>query len=216
MAEIPMPVCELCEKRRARRDCPGIRGQICSICCGAEREVTISCPLDCPYLEEARRHERPAATPEQEPPSADIELSDAFLEENSHLLTLAAGGLLEAALQIPGAVDADVRDALASLVRTWRTLESGLYYETFPTNPVASLIHQSVCRLLNETRDRVRRQQGYTPYRDADVLRVLVHLQQLEFYTNNGRPRGRAFIDFLRHNLSRNQTRDSGSILLLP
>ena len=34
--------------------------------------------------------------------------------------------------------------------------------------------------------------------RDTDVLGVLVMLQRMEFARNNGRARGRAFIDFLR------------------
>ena len=34
--------------------------------------------------------------------------------------------------------------------------------------------------------------------RDADVLGVLVFLERLELQHNNGRRRGRAFLDFLR------------------
>ena len=50
--------CAICETRRPRRFCPGVRGDICSICCGTEREVTVDCPLDCEYLQEARRHDK--------------------------------------------------------------------------------------------------------------------------------------------------------------
>ena len=42
--------CAICETRRPRRYCPGVRGEICAICCGTAREVTVDCPLDCPYL----------------------------------------------------------------------------------------------------------------------------------------------------------------------
>ena len=51
--------CHICDTRKPRRHCPGVNGEICSICCGNEREVSISCPLDCPYLVEARLHEKP-------------------------------------------------------------------------------------------------------------------------------------------------------------
>jgi len=50
--------CAICQTRRPRRFCPGVRGEICSLCCGAEREVTVDCPLDCEFLREARRHEK--------------------------------------------------------------------------------------------------------------------------------------------------------------
>ena len=50
--------CAICQIRRPRRFCPGVRGDICSLCCGTEREVTVNCPLDCEYLQEARKHEK--------------------------------------------------------------------------------------------------------------------------------------------------------------
>ena len=36
-----------------------------------------------------------------------------------------------------------------------------------------------------------------TKTRDADILGLLVFLQRLEFARNNGKKRGRAFVDFL-------------------
>ena len=36
------------------------------------------------------------------------------------------------------------------------------------------------------------------PVRDAEILGMLVFLQRVELHENNGRPRGRAFIDYLR------------------
>ena len=50
--------CAICHTRRPRRYCPGVRGHICPVCCGTERENTVSCPLDCPYLREARVREK--------------------------------------------------------------------------------------------------------------------------------------------------------------
>src|SRR5580693_5104828 len=55
--------CAICQTRRPRRSCPGVHGDICAICCGAQREVTVSCPSTCEYLQEARKHE----------PSAEID-----------------------------------------------------------------------------------------------------------------------------------------------
>ena len=58
--------CKLCGKRRARRHCPGIEGDICPQCCGAERENTIHCPSTCEHLREARLHEAAAPITEAE------------------------------------------------------------------------------------------------------------------------------------------------------
>src|SRR5207245_10096949 len=52
--------CPICDKRKPARFCPGKGETICSVCCGTEREVTIDCPSDCPYLVSSRHydHER--------------------------------------------------------------------------------------------------------------------------------------------------------------
>ncbi|MGC8794885.1 MAG: hypothetical protein ACP5U2_16010, partial [Bryobacteraceae bacterium] len=144
-------LCELCETRKARRHCPGIRGDICAVCCGTEREVTVSCPLDCTYLEEARRFERkPEPDPEQLP-SRDVEVTEDFLYRHADLLALVGDAIVETYERFPQAIDSDVREALDSLVRTYRTLQSGLYYETLPANPLAGAFHQAIRRRVEET-----------------------------------------------------------------
>ena len=39
--------CNICGKA-GRRLCPGIKGMICSACCGAKRNSEIACSTDCP------------------------------------------------------------------------------------------------------------------------------------------------------------------------
>jgi hypothetical protein len=175
-----------------------VRGDICTICCGTEREVTVDCPLDCPYLQEARKHERGADVDPDHFPNRDIRVSEEFLQEHEPLLIALARGLAHAAFDIPGAVDRDVRDTLEALIRTYRTLESGVYYETRPDNQLAGRIYDGAQSALEEFRKAETETSGMTRTRDADVLRGLVFLQRLELDRNNGRPRGRAFLDFLR------------------
>jgi hypothetical protein len=55
--------------------------------------------------------------------------------------------------------------------------------------------------------------------RDSDVLGVLVFLQHLELQLNNGRRRGRAFLDALRQQIDSEQGEAGarpGSPLVLP
>jgi len=175
-----------------------VRGDICTLCCGNEREVTVSCPFDCPFLQEARKHERSAPLEEKSLPNRDIRVTEEFLEEHEALLAGAANSLLRAALETPGAVDTDLRDALDGLIRTQRTLQSGVYYESLPVNGLAIQIFRSTQEYLEEFRKEEHDSTGMSRTRDADVLQVLVFLQRLELDRNNGRPRGRAFMDFLR------------------
>jgi hypothetical protein len=44
----------------------------------------------------------------------------------------------------------------------------------------------------------VQESTGTNPIRDVDVLGILVFLHRMELQHNNGRAKGRAFIDFLR------------------
>lgn len=189
--------CRICDTRKPRRFCPGVNGDICSICCGNEREVTVDCPLECSYLVEARVHEKPREVKPEEIPNQDIRVSEEFLRSNEPLLVFLGAKLLQASLATPGAVDSDVGEAIDSLVRTYRTLQSGLYYETRPANLIAAAIHQKLQEALETLRKQLA-EKNATPIRDADILGLLVFLQRVELYQTNGRPRGRAFVDYLR------------------
>lgn len=191
-------VCAICEIRRPRRSCPGVRGDICSQCCGTEREATVNCPLDCPYLCEARLHERLVPVDLEQVPDRDIEVSEEFLGENQDLVAFLARVLVTAALQTPGLVDSDAREALQSLVRTYRSLQSGLVYESMPANSLAAHLFRAVQSGVEEFRRQEREQRGMAHTRDVDVLGVLVFWERVEIDRNNARPRGRAFIDAIR------------------
>ncbi len=189
--------CRICESRQPRRYCPAMHADICAPCCGQEREVTMDCPLDCEFLREARRHEKP---PERDPksmPNPEIELSDRFMQENQPLAVICGRLLLVAALDTPGAVDPDMRDALDALVRTYKTAESGLIYETRPNNAIAAQIQARFLQEIAAFRERAAQQSGSHSVRDRDLLGVMVFWQRMEWQQFNGRPKGRAFIESL-------------------
>lgn len=160
--------------------------------------MTINCPLDCVFLRDARLHEKPAETHPDDFPNRDIKVTERFLRENEELLVLLGKGVLASALSTPGMVDVDVREGLEALIRTYRTFESGLIYESRPTNPLAKQIFVDVQALVAKKREVEAEQGVVSRTRDAAVIGILAFLQRLELDRNNGRPRGRAFIDFLR------------------
>jgi len=190
--------CAICRTRRPRRFCPGVRGEICSLCCGTEREVTVDCPLDCEFLREGRRHEKAAERPPADPGNRDVEVSEKLLRANEELLAFLSMTIFGAAMEIPGVVDSDVREALDGLVRTYRTLESGVYYESRPDNVLAGSIFTAVRNALAEFRRAEVERLGMTKTRDFDALGMLVFLRHFAVTYDNGRRRGRAFLDALR------------------
>jgi hypothetical protein len=190
-------LCKLCEKRRAKRHCPGVQAEICPVCCGTERENTVDCPLDCAYLREARLRDRPVTITEESLPNKDIHVSEDFIRKQESVV-MWLGNALAREMEARRSVDGDAREGVESLIKTYRTLESGLIYETRPTNPYAAEIQEALKQAIDELRKRLAETSGMQTVRDADILGALVFLQRLELQHNNGRLRGRAFFDFLR------------------
>ena len=189
--------CAICQTRRPRRFCPGVRGDICTLCCGTEREVSVDCPLACEYLREAHKHEKPQPLDPDALPNRDIQVSEEYLRDHEELLVFLARALGRAAANNPAVVDYDIREALEASIRTLRTQESGLVYESLPANPLAA----GLCRALQEANAEFRRaeaeQLGMHKTREGAALGLLVFLQHFEISYNNGRRRGRAFLDAL-------------------
>ena len=191
-------LCKICGKRRARRACPAVQGDICTICCGTEREVSLSCPLECQYLQEAHRHEKPIALSENRIPDPDIEVSEEFLHEQQELLLFSMHSLAQAALRTPGAVDTDVLDALEALIKTQRTAESGLLYQTQSENSIAAAVQRRFSDALAEYRKQRAEREPLKPVRDSEMLKILAFLRRFGLRSLNGRARGRMYLDLLR------------------
>ena len=156
----------------------------------------MDCPSDCVYLREARLRDRPVAITEADLPNKDISLSEDFIRKQEHVV-MWMGNALARVMQAGRSVDGDAREGLESLIKTYRTLESGLIYESRPNNPYAADIQEALKQAIDELRKRLAETSGMQTLRDADVLGSLVFLQRLELQHNNGRRRGRAFVDFL-------------------
>ncbi len=160
--------------------------------------MTVRCPFECPYLQDARRHEQPPIADPETFPNKDIRVNEEFLYRNEGLLLMTGTALLKAALDTSGATDNDVKEALDAMVRTQRTRQTGLYYETRPSNPLAASIQSLAQENLEQMQKEMAAQSGSAHVRDADLLGIFAFLQRLEIQHNNGRRMGRAFIDFLR------------------
>ena len=192
-------LCKICGARRAKRVCPAVDGLICPICCGTEREVSLSCPLSCEYLQEAHKREKPIPVNEREMVYPDVLVTEEFLVQQEELLLFSIFSLVQAALRTGSAVDSDVMSALQATVQTYRTLQSGLLYETRAGNAIAESVQRLFATSLADYRKIREEQDGLKPVRDSEILMVLVFLQRIGQQNQNGRARGRMFIDLLHH-----------------
>jgi hypothetical protein len=189
--------CAICNIRKQRRYCPAVHGEICTICCATEREQTIDCPFDCPYLREAHEHEKPADLDIDTVPNRDIEITEEFLAENQILMAYIAVALFEGAMRSNGATDWDVREALEALTARYRALQNGLYIETRPVNPYAAAIADHFTKQIAAVKEEEAKAGGAATIPDRAILVVLAFFQRLEYSRNNGRKRSRAFLHLL-------------------
>ncbi len=192
-------LCKICGQRRAKRACPAVHGDICTVCCGTEREVSLSCPLDCDYLQDAHRHERTLPVAESDLISPEVPVSEEFVAAQEELVLFSVYSLLQAALRTSGAVDTDVLTALASLIQSRKTLESGLVYDAVSPNLMAAAIQRGFSASMADYEKLRAEREALAPLRNSEVLATLVFLHRVGQQNLNGRPRGRMFIDLLRH-----------------
>ena len=215
--------CAICEKRKEKRFCPAVHGRICPQCCGEQREVTLDCPSDCVYLQQAREHEKPRSIEglDQSALFPKVEIGDQFLYEQEHLILGLSYALARSARHGSGIRDSDLIAALSALACNYETLStSGLVYET----PVTNLSHQAIAaevqKMVKEYREAEQQHMGYSKLRDADVFRALVFLLRMGMVRTSGRPKSRAFVDFLYRQFPEQEsalaTAGEGSRIIVP
>ena len=106
-------------------------------------------------------------------------------------------------------------EAIEALIRTYKTLQSGLYYDTRPENPIARAIYDGIQEQLNSAQKRA--EAGKAAFRDSEILTMLVFFERVQLNYNNGRPKSRAFLDFLRQRLPRPEpSKPSGLLIETP
>lgn len=192
--------CPICEKRKPSRYCPAKAAKICAVCCGTEREATIDCPADCPFLISAHRyedeHRKPTA--EAEIPFRDVRFSsDAIYARQPIVSGLGLTILKFAAAQL-SLTDPDALAALRALADTYKTLTTGIYYERPPGAPLQRALYGELAQFLEQTKQEEARRAGFSTLKDSEILYVLVFLLRLGSLRTNGRPRSRRFLEFLR------------------
>ncbi len=214
--------CSICEKRKEKRFCPAVHGRICPQCCGVQREVTLDCPAECVYLQQAHAHEKPRSIEEIEPSAVfpKVEIGDRFIYEQEHLILGLSYALAKRARANRDVRDGDVIAALTSLSKNYETLaSSGLHYETQVTSVVQQAIAAEVQQMLKEYREAEQKHLGYSRLRDADVLRAFVFLLRMGLTRTSGRPKSRTFVEFLFRQFPEQQSAVSAAIessIILP
>lgn len=202
-------LCPLCQKRKARRACPALGQQICSVCCGTKRLTEIHCPADCVYLASAREHPAAVVMRQQQHDLGWLVARVRDLgERQSKLFFLVCSFLARYAQgegrQTVGAYaaarddvsypvnDQDVAEALGALASTLETSVRGVIYEHRPASIPAERLAAAFKPVLTE----VGKGGGTRFERDAAVVLRRVESAARDM-TRESQSRPRAFLELL-------------------
>src|SRR5579864_6596563 len=216
--------CAISEIRKEKRFCPAVHGRICPQCCGEQREVTLDCPHDCPYLIQAREHEKPHSAYQIDPAALflQIEVSDQFMYQHEHLLMGLTFALAKAAREDRTLHDQDLIAAISALVTNYdRRINSGLHYEQPLTAEPQRRAAAEIETMIKEYREAEQKHLGYSSLRDSDVLKALVFLVRLAHGRTSDRPKSRAFVEFVFAQFPEKESsvitpQEAGSRLIIP
>jgi hypothetical protein len=209
-------MCPICSKRKAKRLCPARAETICSVCCGTEREVTIDCPSDCLYLIDSRKNDMARMQIDwAKVPFPESKFNRRFAETNGPLLYAIDRAICGFAAENRPLVDTDVVAALQNLAESYRTKASGIIYEKPLDYALQRALYENLKVAIVEFREKEAQRVGMTTLRDSDVRDSLIFLTQLAAVHENGRPKGRAYLDLIRQQFPKEEFNKSGSSILL-
>jgi len=193
-------ICPICNKRRAERYCPAMGEKICAVDCGTEREVSIDCPPDCPYLHAAHSWERahPKPLSQADIPFSEVAITDDLIYARQVILAGLGHAVLVYAVEQRSLRDAEVLAAVQALGETYRTLLAGIYYEKAPQNPVSAGLYAALAKFIVEAKRRSSEEPGFPPLKDSEIFQLLVFFLRFGHLQSNGRPLTRSFLSHLR------------------
>ncbi|MGH9352258.1 MAG: hypothetical protein ACRD2G_08875 [Terriglobia bacterium] len=192
---------------------------ICAVCCGTGREVTIDCPSDCIYLIASREHHDDRREVDWEKmPFASQKISYSVLEAHEPLFMRLLYVICEFASEYRPLVDSDIQAVYQALAETYQTLTNGILYES----PPAYLLQRELYGKLRHEVEEYKKQgptgiSAQISVRDSEIRDVLILTTQIAAGKSNGRPKGRAFLDFMRSQFKPGTfARQESKIILAP
>ena len=193
-------ICPICNKRRAERYCPAKGEKICAVDCGTEREVSIDCPADCAYLLAAHRweQEHPKPLAESEVPFPDVSFPADLIRTHEAVVSGIGYTVASYAQEQPSLNDSEILAAAHALAEAYRTLVSGIYYERLPENVVAAGLYAALAKFIENAKKHEAEHPEFPALKNSEIFHIFVFFERFGRLRSNGRPRTRAFLEFLR------------------
>lgn len=134
-------LCEICQKRKGKRDC-FVKGKlICNECCGTRRRKSIPCPDNCPYLKKSRDYFREKILTEDEMKIRKI-FPSFFQNLERKIVELQETRLADL-------TDAEVKEALEQSLANLTIKKKVIVYEYKSVNPKVQILSDAISEMLN-------------------------------------------------------------------
>jgi hypothetical protein len=128
-----------------------------------------------------------------------VEVTEHFVYEREPLLAGLSHALAEGSQADRALNDRDLIAALTALAKSYQVrVSSGLHVAAPALGAAQQALVERLEQRLEEYRAAETQHQGFSKLRDAEVLAALVFLVRLTHSRTSGRPRSRAFLEFLQ------------------
>lgn len=145
--------CPLCNSRKARRSCPALGKKICAICCGTKRQIQITCPSDCSYLQSSTAHPPAAIQRQQERDLKFLLPTLQGLTDRQHQILFMVQSFLRIdRSDVLSVKDSDVQQAASALAKTYETASRGILYEHSPPTVTGQRLAKEISDFIEAKR----------------------------------------------------------------
>jgi hypothetical protein len=150
-----------------------------------------------------------------------VEVRQNFVYEREPLIVGLTFGVAKMARADRSLNDRDAIAAITALARRYETLTgSGLYYETAVASVPQQQIVAELEKMITQYRELEQKHVGYSTLKDNEALQALVFLLRMAHGRTSGRPKSRAFLDFLFEHFPEKSgvvaAAETGSRLIVP
>lgn len=209
--------CVVCDRRKGKRFCPAKNGQICAQCCGEKRVIEIDCPESCEFLRIGRQREAAleGARHFQSPDPVEQERRSRILESFEPVIVNLQTLIAVERQSSRDLTDADVGEALDCLLKTLRTEDRGVIYETTSENLRAEGLRRQLSALIASW--RYPKDAGAQRIQLKDAIDCLELLRSVVASHLESGPASLSFVDFLlRYMPQSSRIETSGPSIIIP
>jgi hypothetical protein len=206
--------CVVCNQRKGKRYCPAKTSMICAQCCGEKRILEINCPESCEYLKIGRSHEAEVERSRLRP-------SDPVTQQLYARVVSQFQGVIAHLEYVLGRerqtsrdlTDQIVAEALDLLLKTYRTEEKGIIYESVTNDLRVDIVRRHLKEVMDSYRKPSDSRQETLQLQDVlDCLGLVRDLVASHLETGTA-----SYVDFLARAIPRGSELESpGPSLIIP